>query len=226
MSSIESLREYPLFSGLTDEELTFLSSRLIKRSFAKGSYLFFPGSPGQNAYFLESGLARLFFCNVRGEEFLLNLAKPHAVIGLPTMAEKNTRLLGASVQASSILQILPGEDMLHLMRSSLQFSMNVYEELASTSRKLLAHYQAMVIFGLDGRLAALLLHLSGQGTSFELPISQADLASWLGVSRGRLNRAMLQFQQRDWIRMEKQTLSILNQRELHRLAEGISFEDM
>jgi pimeloyl-ACP methyl ester carboxylesterase len=48
MLTIDQLRTYPLFAGLTEIELAGLASCLIKRTFARNAYIYFPGNPGLN----------------------------------------------------------------------------------------------------------------------------------------------------------------------------------
>jgi DNA-binding GntR family transcriptional regulator len=59
---------------------------------------------------------------------------------------------------------------------------------------------------------------------FELPISQAELANWLGTSRGHLNRALDRLEQLGLIRIERQLLTILDRPGLRRITEGLADE--
>ena len=58
MLTEDQIRKYPFFEGLNGAELARLANILTKRSFARGAYVFYPGSPGANAYLVESGLVK------------------------------------------------------------------------------------------------------------------------------------------------------------------------
>jgi CRP/FNR family transcriptional regulator len=101
-------------------------------------------------------------------------------------------------------------------------NLNLYIEVAASTRKLLLHYQSFFTDGLECRTAALLLHI-GEGASDELhlPVSQTKLASWLGISRGRLNRTLMKFQKQGLIRLDGPTLYILDRPGLTRIRDEV-----
>jgi CRP-like cAMP-binding protein len=222
MVSIDQIRNYPLFEGLSEADLKTLAACTVKRSFAKNAYIFHPGNPALNLYLVESGMVRNFFCDSRGNEFLLNLMKPHSVIGHPLKMKQQIRLLGAAAQLPTVVLSISHEDIFRVMGSSRQFSMNIYMDLASLMRNLLIHYQSFLTLGLEGRTAALLLHLvEGDSDTIYLPVSQTTFASWLGVSRGRLNRTFIKFQKRGLISLDGTKVYILDRQGLVRITEEL-----
>jgi CRP-like cAMP-binding protein len=225
MSTVHQLREYPLFAGLSDAELAQLAACLTKRTFAKGAYLYYPGNPAMSIYLVESGLVRLFFCDARGREFLLNLVGPLSVVGLPFLREDQIRLAGAAALQTSVVLSLSLEDMMNFTKCSPQIMHNIYRELDASMRALFTYARSFVTSSLHGRLAAMLLYLSGGDKSqairdeVDLPLSQAEIASWLGASRGRLNRVLNRLQQSGLIQVSGQKILILDRPGLVRMVE-------
>jgi CRP-like cAMP-binding protein len=228
MLSVDQIHKYPLFEGLNETELARLACVIIKRSFAGGAYVFYPGSPGLNAYLVESGLVRLFFSTASGKEVLLNLAGPPEVFSLPTLEDTQLRIIGAAALLPSVLLSIGREDFFQLLYSSSQFSRNVYLELSTISRKLLLNTRTLTTLNLIGRLATLLLRLARKSANQEhvilLPISQEELAGWVGSSRGRLNQAMKLLQQLGLISVEGQKIAILDYPGLERMSEEQTLE--
>jgi CRP-like cAMP-binding protein len=111
-----------------------------------------------------------------------------------------------------------------------QISRNIYRFLILQLRSLMQAFQSHTVLNTTGRLACRILHFSYLGSrerfqnEIELPISQAELASALGVSRGHLNRALFQLQQAGLIQIQGQKLTILDRRGLLQLTEGIFTE--
>ncbi len=68
MISADQIRNYPLFAKLSDAELESVAARLVKHSFAKGAYIYYPGNPGLNTYLVESGLVRTGLIRVDGQK--------------------------------------------------------------------------------------------------------------------------------------------------------------
>ncbi len=224
MIKADQIRNYPFFTNLSEADLERVAARLVKRTFAKGAYLYYPGNPSLNMYLVESGLVRLFFCNTQGQEFLVNLTGPPSVVGLALLMEGQARVMGAAAQQPLIALSLSQEDVLHFMKTSPQFHQNVLVEISATLRKLTYQYQSLVMISLRGRLALMILYLAREHKQmeFELPITQAELATWLGSSRGRLNRAMGELQRLGMIRVEGQKITILDRQGLEKLTEGIA----
>jgi len=221
MPAISLLRDYPLFANLSESELESVAARLVKRSFAKGAYLYYPGNPSLNMYLIESGLARLFFCNERGQEFMVNLAGPGSVVGLVMLMKGQARIMGAAAQQPLVALSLSQEDVFHFMETFPRFHHNVLLEISLTLRKLTLQYQIAVTVSLRGRLALLVLYLAQNKSEFDLPVTQAELATWIGSSRGRFNRAMAELQQLGIIRLEGQKITILDRQGLENLTEGM-----
>jgi CRP/FNR family transcriptional regulator len=224
MITKKQICSYPFFANLSEADLENIAARLVKRTFAKGAYLYYPGNPSLNMYLIESGLARLFFCNERGQEFLVNLAGPHSIIGLVMLLGGQARIIGAAAQQPLVALSLSDEDLFHFMKTSPQFHHNVLMETNTTLIKLMRQYQSVVTVSLQGRLALIILFLARENNKaeFDLPVTQAELATWLGSSRGRLNRAMSELQRLGMIRIEGQKISILNRQGLAELTEGIA----
>ncbi len=219
------LRVYPLFAGLSEEEFVVLAHCLTRRILAKGAYLFHPGHPILNMYLVESGLVRVFFNDSRGQEFMLHLIGPGSMVGLPIMRENQTRMLGAAAVAPSVALVIAQQELLRFVQCSPQLNRNIYGLVSAGIEDLLLHVRSLVTLDVNGRLAALFLYLSRDDPKSQreinLPLSQTDLAGWIGVSRGSLNRALNHLQELGLIHMEGQKMIILDRPGLERAAEGL-----
>jgi CRP/FNR family transcriptional regulator, cyclic AMP receptor protein len=226
MPTADQLRQYPLFAGLSDEELAGIAPCIIKRAFAKGAYLFHPGSPGLSLYLIESGWVRSFFADVRGREYFLNYSGPRSVVGLPLLAEDQERLYGAAAYQETVALILGREDVFDFMKRSHPFMQNMFREMVNIIRRIGLYAQAHTILQLDGRLASLLIYMAMYGPSagtneIEITLTQAEIASWAGVSRGRTNQSLNKMQRRNLIRLNGHKIILLDLPGLAKMAEGL-----
>jgi CRP/FNR family cyclic AMP-dependent transcriptional regulator len=177
-------------------------------------------------YLIESGWVRLFFADVRGQEYLLNMFGPRACVGLPLLPDDQVRLAGAAAQQETVALVLGRDDVFDFMQRFPQFMQNIYLEMTSSLRKLTLYAQAHAILKLDGRLASLLLYQAMNGPStgtneIELALNQAEIASWVSVSRGRINQALSKMQERNLIQLEGQKIILLDLQGLAKMAEGL-----
>ena len=226
MISVNQLQEYPLFAGLNEHDLSSLAPGISKRTFARGAYLFHPGGPSLNIYLVESGLIRIFFTNSVGQEFLLDLAWPRSAVGVLLLKEDQTQIAGAVALQTSTMLVLPQRDLNYFLQSHPRFMHNIYQELETNLRRLFVYATGLATISVQGRIATALLYLTrdtGQGAQneLELPISQADLATWMGASRGALNRALSHLHQLELMRMEGQKFVILDRPGLQRMTEDM-----
>jgi CRP-like cAMP-binding protein len=224
MPTVDQLRQYPLFSGLSDEELTALSPCVTKRMFAKGAYIYYPGAPGLNMYLIESGQVRMFFANDQGEEFLMNLVTPPGCFGLPVLLDDQVRIVGAAAVRDTVLLLLSREVVFDCMRRFPQFAFNIYLEMSNALRSLAGYANGVATLSVPGRLARAFLYFSSKcpfenKDKLDLPITQGDLASLIGSSRGRVNRALAKMQEQGLIHMEGQKICILDRLGLVKTSE-------
>ena len=230
MVSANQIRHYPIFEGLDEAELTRLANVMTRRVFAKGAYVFMPGRPAGPAYLVESGLVRLFFSTTDGGEVLFNLAGPSESLMFPTPIDDQLRWVGAAAVQPTVLLTFEREDFFQMFNSSAQFARNVYQAMVVYTRKLLLLTRTLTSLNLNGRLATVLLRMAIRNEKYEdafyLPVSQEELAGWIGSSRGRLNKAMKLLEQLGMIRVEGRTIVILDHPGLVRMSEEQTLEKM
>ena len=225
MINVKQLEQYPLFSGLSDEALENLANAITKHTFARNAYIFYPGNPGVNLYLIESGMVRLFMINSNGEEFLLNLSKAREVFGLPGLIGNGIRPAGAAAIETTILLTLSRADMDHFVDIYPQFARNLLIEMSNNLRNLLEYTRAVTYLSLNARLVSFILHMvksswnQADRLELELPLTQAELATWMGASRGRVNRELKKLQQLGLIDTKGQKLLVMDLPGLEHLAE-------
>jgi CRP/FNR family transcriptional regulator, cyclic AMP receptor protein len=226
MISANELREYPLFAGLGEDELSSLAACLSKRTFAKDAYLFYPDSPPLNVYLVQSGMIRLFFTNAVGQEFLIDLYGPRSIVGLSVFREGHVRIGGAAALQLSTVLVLSCENLNFFMQRTPLLLHNVNALVDTMISRLMMYARGLATISLQGRIAAMLLSvtrdhgMAGQN-EVELPLSQADIATWVGASRGALNRALGRLQELGLIRVDGQTFAILDRPGLQRMTEDL-----
>src|SRR5262249_51605562 len=75
-SSDETLRRVPIFSGISQAELAFLTQRTVPRRFSAGETVFAEDDPCTGLYVVESGHVRIFKSSPGGREHVLAIEGP------------------------------------------------------------------------------------------------------------------------------------------------------
>ena len=187
MTNPDQLRDYPLFDGLDEHELSSLATCISKRTFARGAYLYYPGSPALNVYLVESGMIGVYFSAPAGQEFLLDLVVPHSVVGL-LLRENQARIGAAAALQTSIVLVLSQKDLGHFTQRYPRLMHNIQGVVDESFRRLAMYALSLATISLQGRVAAALLQLTrdtGRGVQNELdlPLSQTEFATLVGASR-------------------------------------------
>lgn len=222
MSRIAMLRKVPLFAGLSDQELEALAGSLGKRTFAKGMIIFHKGSPGQRLYIIESGKVRIFLLSESGQEITINVYGPGEVFGELALLDGLPRSAGAMAMERTVAHTLHRQDFLQQLEASPRMAKSIMEVLSARLRYTTAYSESLSFLDVYGRVAAKLLELadrygvSGQqeGIAIDLRLTQAELATWVGASRERVNKVLGTFRDQGLIEIDGQRIAILDRRGL------------
>ena len=76
----QTLAKVPIFSGLTESELSFLAQRAVPRHYSAGESVFGEGEPCSGLYVVESGHVRIFKSSANGREQVLSIDGPGSSI--------------------------------------------------------------------------------------------------------------------------------------------------
>lgn len=76
----KTLAKVPIFSGLTESELSFLAQCALPRSYSAGQSVFGEGEPCSGLYVVESGQVRIFKSSANGREQVLSIDGPGSSI--------------------------------------------------------------------------------------------------------------------------------------------------
>ena len=86
----KTLTKVPIFSGLTEGELSFLAQRAVPRNYSAGQSVFGEGEPCSGLYVVESGHVRIFKSSANGREQVLSIDGPgNSIAELPVFEGGN-----------------------------------------------------------------------------------------------------------------------------------------
>jgi CRP/FNR family transcriptional regulator, cyclic AMP receptor protein len=100
----QTLAKVPIFSGLTENELAFLSQRAVPRHYSAGETVFGEGDPCSGLYLVESGQVRIFKSSASGREQVLSIDGPGSSIAeLPVFDGGNYPASVAAIGDATLL---------------------------------------------------------------------------------------------------------------------------
>ncbi|MGD2144727.1 MAG: Crp/Fnr family transcriptional regulator [Anaerolineae bacterium] len=223
MSRIDLLQNVSFFAGLSERELNSLAKCLARRTFARGVIIFHKGSPGRTLYIIESGKVRIFVLSESGREMSVNIYGPGDVFGELALLDGLPRSAGAIVVQKATVLTLHRDDLLWHLGECPRVARSIIEVLTARLRYTTAYAESLAFLDVYGRVADRLLELAdrygierGEAVEIGLQLTQAELASWVAATREHVNKVLGAFRDQGLIRIEGQTITLLEQQRLKR----------
>ena len=214
---IDVLRRAPLFASLDDQAFAALTEELTEVDLSRGSTLFHEGDPGDQLYFIISGKIKLGRTAPDGRESLVAIMGPGELFGEMALFDPSPRSTSATAVSETRLAGLKHENLKKVIERSPDVSAQLLQALARRLRRTNESLADLVFSDVPGRVAKALLDLADRfvrpatdGILVAHELTQEELAQLVGASRETVNKALAEFVQRGWIRLEARAVVILD----------------
>jgi CRP/FNR family transcriptional regulator, cyclic AMP receptor protein len=212
------LAEVDLFGSLPPEAIERIAAAAQARTLRRGDVLFREGDPGDELFVVESGRIAIANKSFDGRESVVALMEAGDVFGEMSLFTGEGRSAEARALESSRVNAVPFEPLRELFREQPELLWDVVALLARRIRNMDLALADSVFLDVTGRTAKRLLELAGENDSFQLPITQEELAGLVGASRERVNKAISSFVRLGWIEQRDRPYTITNRVQLERRA--------
>lgn len=211
---------------LSDADLALLHERGVRRRFAKGAALFHERQVSDRVMFVFEGRVKIVSVAEDGRETVLAFRGPGEVLGELSAIDGQPR--SASVIAVDPVEalVLPSADFRAFLERTPRATLFLLERLITRLRE--ADLKRIEFGTSDtiGRVAARLVELADRygradgtgGRVIDLPITQEELASWVGSSREGVNKALHTLRGLRWVETERRAITVLDMEALRRRA--------
>jgi CRP/FNR family transcriptional regulator, cyclic AMP receptor protein len=215
VTSGQTLAKVPIFSGLTEGELTFLAQRAVPRRYTAGEIVFGEGEPCSGLYVVENGHVRIFKSSANGREQVLSIDGPGSSIAeLPVFDGGNYPASVAAIDDATLL-FVSKQDFQALCVEHPQVALKVLRVVGARLRRLVGIIEELSFTTVRHRLASFLLRLAQKegkrtrdGVEITLPVSNQELASQIGTVRELVSRNLSRFQAEGMLKIDGRSLTI------------------
>ena len=211
------IRKAPLFSGLDSSAADSLRTSMNLVKLRKGQSLFKEGDDGDHLYVVSSGKVKLGTKSVDGRENLLMILGPGDMFGELSLFDSGPRTATAIAVTDAKLLALGQDKVIPWVREHPEVSLQLLARLASRLRRTNEVVGDLVFSDVPGRVAKALIDLGvkfgdkrTEGLFVNHDLTQEELAQLVGASRETVNKALADFAQRGWIRLEARSVMILD----------------
>jgi CRP-like cAMP-binding protein len=183
----------------------------------KGQSLFKEGDDGDNLYVVSNGKVKLGTKSPDGRENLLMILGPGDMFGELSLFDSGPRTATATAVTDSKLLTLGQEKVIPWVKEYPEVSLQLLARLASRLRRTNEVVGDLVFSDVPGRVAKALIDLGvkfgekrSEGFVVNHDLTQEELAQLVGASRETVNKALADFAQRGWLRLEARSVMILD----------------
>ena len=199
MVDAKLLSQTEIFEGLDADLLAGVAEHSYCRRLERGDSLFSMGDRPDAMYVVLSGLIAIVTTAPEGRDSVISLMEDGDLFGEMGLFDGRGRSAGArALEASEVLAVPYGP----VRQLYEQQPDHLWRVVAMLVRRLRATGSALadsVFLDVVGRTAKRLLTFAGDEDTFTLPVTQEELASMVGASRERVNKAIAQFVRLRWL---------------------------
>ena len=223
----EVLARVPYFQSLSPAELRDLARRGVTRTIGRGDHVFIEGEPCRGLFVILEGAVDVRQTSETGREQCLHSEGPAATLGEVPLFDGGGYLASAVGVTPTRLFVLPRSALLALCRRRPAVALALLEALARRVRRVATLAADLAFREVTERVAR---HLEatarGQGRAltagitFELALTQEQLAAQLGTVRELVARALAQLRRSGVIAQRGRHVTIVDPARLVTRAQG------
>lgn len=209
------LANTPLFSALDQPGAAALRTSLQEIRVARGQELFHEGEPGDHLYLILEGKVKLGHGSPDGRESLMAVLGPGEMFGELSLFDPGLRTSTATALTDATVLGLGNEQLMPLLEGRPEVAAALLQALARRLRRTNEAMADLVFSDVPGRVAKALMELGEKfgsltpdGLLVTHDMTQEELAQLVGASRETVNKALAEFGQRGWIKLESRQVLI------------------
>ena len=221
----EVLARAGLFQGVSAEDYEALEAQFEFVDAPRTSVIFHEGEPGDSLYIVLEGKVKLGRRTPDGRENLVAVMGPSDQFGELSLFDPGPR----TSTAIAVTDVRLARISKQALRSWIAERPAIAEQLLRVVARRLRRTNAMladlIFTDVPGRVAKQLLSLAqrfgtveGGNLRVTHDLTQEELAQLVGASRETVNKALADFAQRGWLRLEGKSVVILDRDRLARRA--------
>jgi CRP/FNR family transcriptional regulator len=160
----------------------------------------------------------MFILSHTGQEITLDVYGAGDCFGIVSLLDGKPRSASAVALERTVTYTLQRDEFLRCAQRFPVLTQHIVCLLTERLRHLTAYTESLAFLNVPGRLAAALLDLAerygarrdNDTIEIDLHMTQTELATWVGATRETVNKVLHLFRDQGWIRIDGQTITILD----------------
>jgi len=222
MNNIELLSKSYLCAGFDESDLEEIAAIVRFRDLAADEVIFFEGDPADVFYVLLSGRVRIYKASPDGKEYTLHIIRPGQLFAEAAIFHGHGYPANGMAVENSSVAFFPRDAFQALLKKYPEISLKIIGSLSGFVRDFTRQVEELSLKEVPARLASYLLNRIEEtgGDTVHIEGTKAELAGRLGTVSETLSRNLKKFSDLGVIRVNGREISILDSRQLNRIADG------
>ena len=205
------LRNVPLLSVLSEEELALLARVVARKAYARGSLILGAGDPTDSLYVLISGRIKVFMSDLDGKEVILAILGPNEFVGEMGLIDNSPRSANVVALEACEMICISKPDFKRCLAENFEMAMTVMRGLVKRLREADNLIGSLALMDVFGRVARLLMEMAEVINGEKVvtrKMSKQDIARMIGASREMVSRVMKHLQAAGYIEVRADAIVI------------------
>jgi len=216
----QRLRTIPLFTQLSDEEVTRVTQAARERTYPKNSVILFEDDPGDALYVVLTGEVKVVLIGEDGREVILSILRSGDFFGEMSLIDDQPRSAHVIATEASNLMVLRRDEFRDCLEQAPRIALGLLQALSRRLRRADDKIGGLVLLDVTGRVARVLLELADEHDGEHVPrkITHHMLAQMIGSSRETVSRTLRELADQGLIQVSRKDIAILDRSRLEDLA--------
>ncbi len=215
MKKIKLLQSVSLFWDLTEEELGYISEKMVSKNYDAGQIILLEASEGEQCFFVTEGSVKITRLSKKGREAILAILSDGDFFGEMSLLDGEFRSANVVALDDTEVLTLNRNDFLLVLKKYPQIAIRLLKEMAHRLRKSDRQIASLSLSDAEKRIAMCILRIAdekgvikkGQVSIPKIPIQQ-DIANMSGTSRETVSRAFKLFVKEGFVQRNGKELII------------------
>ncbi|CDO31387.1 Crp/Fnr family transcriptional regulator [Mycobacterium vulneris] len=221
----EVLARAGIFQGVSPDAVAALVRQLEPVTFRRSEVVFSEGEPGDTLYIITAGKVKIGRKSVDGRDSLITLMGPSDMFGELAIFDPGPRTSTVTALTEVKTVVMSRSVLRGWIADRPEIAEQLLRVLARRLRRTNDNLSDLIFTDVPGRVAKQLLYLAqrfgsrdGSALRVDHELTQEEIAQLVGSSRETVNKALSDFAQRGWIRVQGRSILIDNAERLAKRA--------
>ena len=217
---VEALRQIPLFTSLSQEELRHVAALTVERHYDRGNIILLEGDMGGALHYVRSGLVKVYKTSPAGKDQVLRLIAAGNTFNDVPALDGGPNPASASALEPSTIYVIQRAELRKLILTRPEVAEAVVKTLANALRHLVSLVEDLSLRHVTARVAKILLDQEASAREGQqvYRLTQREMAALGGTAREVVGRALKELEAAGAIEMRQGRAVVVNHERLRLLS--------